>query len=119
MIFTDAHSSSSVCTPTRYSILTGRYNWRTHLQSSVLLGCDRPLIAADRLTVPALLKQDDYTSACIGKWHLGMGLPEGEPSPVITDGPTTRGFDSYFGISAHTHPAIQRLAGQKQYRQIR
>ncbi|MEQ1828556.1 MAG: arylsulfatase [Pirellula sp.] len=100
MIFTDAHSSSSVCTPTRYSILTGRYNWRTRLQSSVLLGYDKPLIAADRLTVPALLKQQGYTSTCIGKWHLGMGLPEGEPSPVITDGPTTRGFDSYFGISA-------------------
>ena len=100
MIFTDAHSSSSVCTPTRYSLLTGRYNWRTRLQSGVLLGYSPPLIAADRLTVPGLLKQHGYHTACIGKWHLGMGLPEGEPSPEITDGPTTRGFDSWFGIAA-------------------
>ena len=100
MIFTDAHSSSSVCTPTRYSLLTGRYNWRTRLQSSVLYGYSPPLIAADRLTVPGLLKQHGYHTACIGKWHLGMGIPEGEPSPKITEGPTTRGFDYYFGISA-------------------
>ena len=100
MTFTDAHSSSSVCTPTRYSILTGRYNWRTRLQSGVLNGYSPPLIAADRLTVPGLLKQHGYQTACIGKWHLGMGIPEGDPSPKITDGPTTRGFDSYFGIAA-------------------
>ena len=100
MVFTDAHSSSAVCTPTRYGVLTGRYNWRTHLQKGVLGGFSEPLIAANRLTVPALLKQQGYTTACIGKWHLGMGIPEKQPSPVITDGPTTRGFDSYFGISA-------------------
>ena len=100
MTFTDAHSSSSVCTPTRYGVMTGRYNWRTHLQSGVLQGYSEPLIAKDRLTVPAMLKQQGYTTACIGKWHLGMGIPKDEPSPVITDGPTTRGFDSFFGISA-------------------
>lgn len=100
MIFSDAHSSSSVCTPTRYGIMTGRYNWRTRLQSGVLQGYSEPLIAKDRLTVPALLKQHGYTTACIGKWHLGMGIEKGQPSPSITDGPITRGFDSYFGISA-------------------
>ncbi len=100
MVFTDAHTSSSVCTPTRYGLLTGRYNWRTHLQSGVLNGFSEPLIAVDRLTVPAFLKQQGYTTACIGKWHLGMGIAKDQPSPVITDGPTTRGFDSYFGISA-------------------
>jgi arylsulfatase A len=100
MTFTDAHSSSSVCTPTRYAIMTGRYNWRTKLQSGVLNGYSEPLIAKDRLTVAAMLKQQGYTTACIGKWHLGMGIPKDEPSPVITDGPTTRGFDNYFGISA-------------------
>ena len=63
MTFTDAHSSSSVCTPTRYSILTGRYNWRTRLQSSVLYGYSAPLIAAERLTVPGLLKQHGYHTA--------------------------------------------------------
>jgi arylsulfatase A len=100
MTFTDAHSSSSVCTPTRYAIMTGRYNWRTKLQSGVLNGYSEPLIAQDRLTVPAMLKQQGYTTACIGKWHLGLGIPKDEPSPVITEGPTSRGFDSFFGISA-------------------
>ena len=100
MIFTDAHSSSSVCTPTRYGIMTGRYHWRTRLQSGVLYGFSGPLIAAARLTVPALLKQHGYTTAMIGKWHLGMDIPKGEPAPKIGNGPTTRGFDSYFGISA-------------------
>ena len=100
MIFTNTHSSSSVCTPTRYGILTGRYNWRTHLQNGVLYGYSEPLIDADRLTVPALLKQNGYTTGMIGKWHLGMDIPKDVPSPAITNGPTTRGFDSYFGISA-------------------
>jgi len=117
MIFTEAHSSSAVCTPTRYGILTGRYNWRTRLQHGVLGGFSLPLIAADRLTVPKLLKQHGYSTACIGKWHLGMTMPakpgvtyqdkiedssaeEFDPRGRIADGPTTRGFDYYFGISA-------------------
>ena len=117
MIFTEAHSSSSVCTPTRYGILTGRYNWRTRLQAHVLGGFSLPLIAADRLTVPKLLKQHGYATACIGKWHLGMTMPakpgvtyqdkvedssaaEFDVNGRIADGPTTRGFDYYFGISA-------------------
>jgi arylsulfatase A-like enzyme len=100
MIFTDAHSSSAVCTPTRYGILTGRYNWRTHLQNGVLNGYSEPLIAADRLTVPALLKKYGYATACIGKWHLGMDVSKQDPQAPVGDGPTTRGFDYYFGISA-------------------
>ena len=100
MVFTDAHSSSAVCTPTRYSILTGRYNWRSHLQSGVLGGMSPPLIAADRLTVPALLKQHGYVTACIGKWHLGMEMPKPLTQGRIRSGPTTRGFDYFFGISA-------------------
>ncbi len=101
MAFTEAHSSSAVCTPTRYGILTGRYNWRTHLQRGVLSGYSKPLIAADRLTVPAFLKQQGYTTACFGKWHLGLTLPADKQAigPIL-DGPTTRGFDTYFGISA-------------------
>ena len=72
MAFTDAHSGSSVCTPTRYGILTGRYAWRSRLQSGVLQGNSPPLIARERLTVPAVLKQHGYTTAMIGKWHLGL-----------------------------------------------
>ena len=100
MAFTDAHSGSAVCTPTRYGILTGRYAWRTHLQNGVLHGYSSPLIAADRLTVPALLKQHGYQTACLGKWHLGMGLARDPHELTITQGPTTRGFDYYFGIAA-------------------
>lgn len=100
LIFTDAHSSSAVCTPTRYGILTGRYNWRSPLQKGVLGGYSPPLIEKDRLTVPAFLKQHGYTTACIGKWHLGMDVSEKDPTAPIGNGPTTRGFDTYFGISA-------------------
>lgn len=110
MAFTDAHSGSSVCTPTRYGVLTGRYAWRTRLQSGVFSNYDEPLIAADRLTVPALLKQHDYHTACIGKWHLGLtikgqdaGRQKGPfagapPGSVTHDGPVTRGFDQFFGF---------------------
>ncbi len=101
MVFTDAHSGSSVCTPTRYGLLTGRYAWRTHLQSGVIFGESRALIARERLTVPELLRQHGYATACIGKWHLGMTLPDAKHlNDAIADGPTTRGFDTYFGISA-------------------
>ena len=100
MAFTDAHTSSSVCTPTRYGVLTGRYNWRTRLQKGVLHGFDPPLIAPNRLTVAGLLKQQGYTTACIGKWHLGLGIPKGELSPMIPAGPISCGFDSFFGIAA-------------------
>ncbi len=113
MTFTDAHSGSSVCTPTRYGLLTGRYAWRTRLQKGVLDGGnDEPLIAADRLTVGAFLRQHGYATACLGKWHLGFqsdarsGGADKELGPrglsvgaTIRGGPTTRGFDFYWGCS--------------------
>jgi arylsulfatase A-like enzyme len=114
MIFTDAHSSSSVCTPTRYGILTGRYSWRSRLQSGVLGGYSRRLIEPGRLTVPALLQRHGYHTACVGKWHLGMDWPlkkggfatdypdgwDVDYTKPIQNGPTSVGFDFYFGISA-------------------
>ena len=80
MTFLDAHSGSSVCTPTRYGVLTGRYAWRTRLQNGVLDNYVTPLIAAERLTVPALLKQSGYHTACIGKWHLGYTIEGADTS---------------------------------------
>ncbi len=75
MRFTDAHSSSAVCSPTRYTLLTGRYHWRTRLQSWIVWPFGKPLIAPDRLTIAGLLKQNGYRTACIGKWHLGWDWP--------------------------------------------
>ena len=113
--FTDAHSGSSVCTPTRYGLLTGRYAWRTRLQSGVLSNYVAPLIDKDRLTVPALLKQQGYHTAIVGKWHLGYTIEDergnqqknpaekgdliGAPIGAVTkDGPTARGFDHFYGF---------------------
>jgi arylsulfatase A-like enzyme/acetyl esterase/lipase len=73
--FTDAHSGSSVCTPTRYGILTGRYCWRTRLKNSVLWSWGQPLIKQERLTVGEMLQQQGYRSGMVGKWHLGMAWP--------------------------------------------
>lgn len=75
MKFTDAHSSSSVCTPTRYSILTGRYNWRSSLKSRVFWGFSKRLIEPGRESVASMLKKNGYTTIAIGKWHLGMDFP--------------------------------------------
>ena len=107
MIFTDAHSNSSVCTPTRYGILTGRYAWRA-LQKGVLNGDSKHLIAEDRMTVASFLKTQGYQTACIGKWHLGMDMVttgKGKNAEVdftkpIANGPTAGGFDYYYGITA-------------------
>ncbi|MDW8078878.1 MAG: arylsulfatase [Thermoguttaceae bacterium] len=117
MVFTDAHTPSSVCTPTRYGLLTGRYCWRTRLKQSVLLGFDRPLIEPGRATIASFLRAHGYATCAIGKWHLGLGWQNAEGKPVtdkdgttndpgvdytkpITEGPLTVGFDYFFGIAA-------------------
>lgn len=83
--FTDAHSSSAVCTPTRYGILTGRYAFRTRLKSGVLWGYSPSLIEPGRLTVASFLKQNGYETACIGKWHLGLDWVKKDPAQPIPD----------------------------------
>ena len=108
MRFTDAHSGSAVCSPTRYGILTGRYAWRTWLTRGVLAPYAKPMIDRQRLTVPAFLKQNGYHTACIGKWHLGWQWPKEGGAYVfdrpIAEGPTTRGFDYYFGTDVPNYP---------------
>ena len=119
MSFTDAHSGSAVCTPTRYGLLTGRYAWRSRLKHGVLGGMSPPLIEPGRLTVPAFLKSHGYATACIGKWHLGLDWvrkPETAPfddaiekgadgwrvdfTQPFAGGPLAVGFDHFFGIAA-------------------
>ena len=101
MRFTDMHSSSAVCTPSRYSILTGRYCWRTRLQKGVLNGYSPNLIEPGRLTLPAMLKSLGYYTAGVGKWHLGLGDQEhADFSRPLHPCPTDHGFDYYFGIPA-------------------
>lgn len=114
--FTDAHTSSSVCTPTRYGIVTGRYNWRSTLKSSVTWGFSKPIIQNDRLTIADVLKQKGYHTAFVGKWHLGWDWhfngkvpdhldnptvrPEVDFSKPITNGPGALGFTYSYGIPA-------------------
>ena len=145
MRFTDGHSSSGVCSPSRYTLLTGRYHWRTRLQRGIVGVFGEPLIAPERMTIGTLAKQHGYRTATIGKWHLGWDWPitqEQRPllspsqlpadeaetpkkkakkggevatekqiaawrevfSKPIANGPTTRGFDSYFGTDIPNWP---------------
>lgn len=83
--FTDVHTNSSVCTPTRYGILTGRYAWRSRLKKGVLNGYDEPLIEESRPTIASYLKSNGYKTACIGKWHLGLGLQPKDGALSITE----------------------------------
>ena len=130
MRFTDAHAGSSVCTPSRYALLTGRYAWRTRLKAGVLWPWDPSMIEPDRLTVAELLRQNGYRTACVGKWHLGWDWQtlDGEPADKgigygvydaehrhalganidytkpVRGGPIDRGFDTYFGEDVPNFP---------------
>ena len=133
MRFTDAHSSSGVCSPSRYTLLTGRYHWRTRLQSGIVHLWDPSLIPPERLTIGSLAQQHGYTTACIGKWHLGwdwsidpqhrelfeFDSDDGKDitatdahreawratfSKPIDGGPTSVGFNTYFGTDVPNWP---------------
>jgi len=131
MLFTDGHSSSGVCSPSRYTLLTGRYHWRSRLQSGIVGLWGKPLIAPDRLTIGKLLKGHGYTTAMVGKWHLGWDWPiatgqrkllggsktKDVPanakqkaawkeifSQPIPGGPIARGFDTHFGTDVPNWP---------------
>lgn len=101
MRFTDMHASSAVCTPSRYSILTGRYSWRSRLKKGVLGGDSPNLIEPGRMTVPSMLKEEGYYTAGVGKWHLGLGdAAKTDYTQALRPGPISHGFDYYFGIPA-------------------
>ncbi len=130
MRFTDAHSPAAICTPSRYSILTGRYHWRSRLKGGIVWFWDQPLILPQRLTMGRMLQQRGYATACIGKWHLGEDWPLTDGTYIsdhtdrvllsgdkrkeygrkidytrpIKDGPNERGFDYYFGTSVPNFP---------------
>lgn len=100
--FFDAHTPSSVCTPTRYGLLTGRYNWRSRLARGVLSGRSNHLIPADRPTLGHLMKKAGYHTAMIGKWHLGWDWAKDRKNKIdftkpVKNGPDINGFDRYYG----------------------
>ncbi len=138
--FTDAHTSSGVCSPTRYSLLTGRYHWRTRLQSGIVGYLEGALIAPDRLTLADFLQQQGYRTAMIGKWHLGWDWPitaeqrtlfAPEPRDIeqVTDahrqawaqvygqpipgGPLNCGFQEYFGVDVPNWPPYSFIEGDR------
>lgn len=130
--FADAHSSSGVCSPSRYTLLTGRYHWRTRLQAGIVPPWGKPLIAPGRLTLASLATAHGYRTAAIGKWHLGWewGIPEAARqlfpgrhgvhglevseahrkawsevfSRPLGGGPLAAGFASYFGTDVPNWP---------------
>lgn len=104
MTFGDAHTPSSVCTPTRYGLLTGRYCWRSRLKRGVLNGYSPPLIEQDRETIATFLSKAGYRTGIVGKWHLGLGFvrngKEIKYSQPLTDGPNQHGFHYSYIIPA-------------------
>ncbi|MEC3907206.1 sulfatase-like hydrolase/transferase [Tamlana sp. 2201CG12-4] len=130
MRFTDAHSASTVCSPSRYSLLTGRYHWRGHLKKGIVRAWGDPAIEKGRLTIASMLKESGYKTAAIGKWHLGMtypfkeGIGQNDPKKSgwsdgnnvvynpedfdwekpVEGGPNAFGFDYYYGDGTINFP---------------
>jgi len=104
VLFTDGHCSDTVCTPSRYGLLTGRYSWRTELKRGVFQA-ERPCLIRDkRMTIASFLRDNGYQTAMVGKWHLGMDFPGTRTtrdwSQPVLDMPLDKGFDYFWGIPA-------------------
>ncbi|WP_238381263.1 sulfatase-like hydrolase/transferase [Mariniblastus fucicola] len=108
--FTNGHSADSICTPSRYALLTGRYPWRTRMKTGVLGAEAKCLIDDKRLTLPKLLRDNGYHTAMVGKWHLGMDFPgkrgQRDWSKPVVDMPLDKGFDFFYGIPASLNYGI-------------
>lgn len=100
--FTEAYVSASICTPSRYSLLTGRYCWRTQLKFETINQKDPLLIELKRPTIASLLKAQGYTTGIVGKWHLGFGLTKPvDYTKDLSPGPQDVGFDYFYGLSSN------------------
>ncbi len=110
LTFTDGHCSDTVCTPSRYGLLTGRYSWRTHLKRGVFPAEKPCLIEDGRMTLASLLRDNGYDTAMVGKWHLGMDFPgqagDRDWNQPVRDMPLDKGFDYFFGIPASLNYGI-------------
>lgn len=111
IMFTNAHTPSGICTPTRYGLLTGRYCWRSRLKRGVLKGYDSPLIEKDRMTIAEYLKEIGYNTGIVGKWHLGLGYQQDKKgnegsgkeydlTKRLNSSPNNNGFDYSFVLPA-------------------
>ena len=117
MRFTDAHSPSAVCSPTRYGLLTGRYCWRSWMKNWVLMEHMPLLINPQRITLPSMLKEKGYTTGAFGKWHLGWGNKVGDYAKgILKPGPLEVGFDTFFGVpySHNSTPHMQVFVKDRQ-----
>ncbi|HEX4412281.1 MAG TPA: sulfatase-like hydrolase/transferase [Lacipirellulaceae bacterium] len=126
MMFTNAHSTDSVCTPSRYGLLTGQYVWRTPFQNGVLNPFAGPILSSSTLDLPQMLKQSGYSTAMFGKWHLGetFATTDGKAPSItgsnvdftkpITDGPLDRGFDTFLGLDGSAnYPPFAFINGRQ------
>ncbi len=102
--FTQAYAPGSVCSPTRYGLMTGRYYWRTSIKDGEVLGPNAPLhIESGRLTLASLCKSQNYRTGAVGKWHLGFqtGAPEVDWNLPLAPGPLAIGFDYFYGLGGN------------------